>query len=634
MSDSMTAPAHAAPETSRPLMAMTLAALGVVYGDIGTSPLYALKEIFNPQRGLALDAANLIGALSLIFWSLMFVVSLKYVMLILRADNRGEGGIMALLALAMRAVGERPALRRLLALLGVFGAALFYGDAVLTPAISVLSAIEGLEVATPVFTPYIVPLTVAVILILFLFQSRGTAGIGAVFGPVMVIWFVCLTGTGAVAIAQNPQVLAALNPAHALEFLIRHGFVGFASLGAVVLALTGAEALYADMGHFGAKPIRTAWFWLVLPALAVNYLGQGALLMGNPEAIDNPFYKLFPAWALLPGVGLATIATVIASQATISGAYSMTQQSIQLGFLPRMRVLHTSDREIGQIYVPYVNALMLVVIIAIVLAFGSSSRLANAYGIAVTGTMMITTLLTFFVIRFQWKLPLALCLVATTLFLIVDAAFFGANLLKLHEGGWFPMAIGLMVFSLMTTWKRGREMVAEKMSAKGLNLTSFLDSLMHDPPHRVSGTAVFLVPDAQTVPNALLHNLLHNQVLHERIVFLTVRIEDVPRVAPAQRVQHEDLRADMHRITLHFGFKEEIDVPAALAQAGIPGLDFVPMQTSYFLGRETILPTPGDGMALWRERLFAMLARNAGGAADYFRLPANRVIELGTQLEI
>ncbi len=624
------APAHG----RQTVAALTLAALGVVYGDIGTSPLYALKEVFNPTTGVALDERNLIGALSLIFWSLMFVVSLKYVTLILRASNRGEGGIMALLALASRSVGERPGLRAALLAAGVFGAALFYGDAVLTPAISVLSAIEGLEVATPVFKPYVVPLTVVVIVALFAAQRRGTAGLGAVFGPVVVLWFGTLAVVGGWAIAQHPGVLQALYPGHAYDFFFHHGFKGFASLGAIVLALTGAEALYADMGHFGARPIRIAWFSLVLPALAVNYLGQGALLLADPTAIENPFYRLFPEMLLLPAVALATAATVIASQATISGAYSMTQQAIQLGFLPRMQILHTSEREIGQIYVPVVNWALLLIIVAVVLAFGSSSRLASAYGIAVTGTMLITTVLTFFVIRFGWGLPLPLCIGATAIFFVVDAAFFSANLLKLHDGGWFPLAIGALVFTVMATWKRGRQLVMTKQASKGLELAGFLQSLALDAPHKVSGTAVFLVADPSNVPHALLHNLLHNQIIHERIVLLTVRMHEVPYVPQAERLEVAALGNDAFRLVVHYGFKDEVNVPRALEGAHTIGMEFEPMRTSYFLGRETIVPTPGAGMALWRERLFATMARNAGSAADYFRLPSNRVIELGTQLEI
>ncbi len=618
----------------KPLAALTLAALGVVYGDIGTSPLYAIKAVFDPQTGMPLDERNLIGALSLIFWSLMFVVSLKYVTLILRANNRGEGGIMALLALAGRSVGERPRLRHALIVLGVFGASLFYGDAVLTPAISVLSAIEGLEVATPLFKPYIVPLTLVIVVVLFLAQRHGTAGIGKVFGPIVVVWFATLAGFGIAAIVQHPQVLRALDPLHAFDFVLHHGFKGFASLGAIVLAVTGAEALYADMGHFGARPIRVAWFSLVLPALALNYLGQGALLLATPEAIENPFYRLFPEVLLYPAVALATMATVIASQAVISGAYSMTQQAIRLGFLPRMEIQHTSEREIGQIYVPYVNWVLMVAILAVVLAFESSTRLANAYGVAVTGTMLITTLLTFCVIRYGWGLPLALSVSATAVFLLVDAAFFSANLLKIADGGWFPLAIGVGMFTLMTTWKRGRDVVFEKQATHGIDLDGFVASLASDPPHRVPGTAVFMVADPRNVPRALLHNLLHNQVLHERVIFLTVRTLEEPYVPEHARLSVETIAPDVHRICLDFGFLDETNVPRALLGAARYGLEFDPMRTSYFLGRETIIPTEAPAMAMWRERMFAAMARNAGSAARYFGLPTNRVIELGTQLEI
>jgi KUP system potassium uptake protein len=614
--------------------ALYVGVLGVVYGDIGTSPLYALKEVFHPSGGLALDAGNLIGALSLIFWALMFVVSLKYVTLILRADNRNEGGIMALLALATASVGERPRLKAVLMLLGVAGAALFYGDGVITPAISVLSAIEGLEIATPAFKPYVVPLTLAVLVALFVAQRRGTAGIGAVFGPVMALWFGALAIAGIAGIARAPQVLAALDPRHALDFLLHHGVTGFTSLGAIVLVLTGAEALYADMGHFGRRPIRACWFGLVMPALVLNYFGQGALLLVEPGALENPFFRLFPQALLLPAVGLATVATVIASQATISGTYSMTRQAIQLGLLPRMRIEQTSEHAIGQIYIPYVNWILLAVIVAVVVEFGSSSRLAGAYGIAVTGTMLITTLLTFFVVRHGWRLPLAVAAIATALFAAVDAAFVSANLLKLLDGGWFPLAIGALLFTLMITWRTGRRLVFAQQRRDGIALDSFLHALASAPPHRVAGTAVFLVADPGNVPHALLHNLLHNQVLHERVLFLTVVTHEEPYVSPDRRFEIAQLGEQVFRVTIHYGFKDEIDVPATLEAAGQPAPGFDPMTTSYFLGREIIVPRPGSGMAMWRERLFAAMVRNAAGAAEHFRLPSNRVIELGTKLEI
>ncbi len=614
--------------------ALSLAALGVVYGDIGTSPLYALKEVFNPNNGLTLNQANLIGVLSLIFWSLMVVVSLKYVTLILRADNRGEGGIMALLALASSSVANRPGLRNTLLLAGAFGAALFYGDAVLTPAISVLSAIEGMEIATPLLKPYIVPLTIWVLIVLFIAQRKGTAGIGMVFGPVVVAWFIALAVVGVLNIVKAPQILAALNPFEGFKFLFSHGWIAFVSLGAIVLALTGAEALYADLGHFGRVPIRTAWFAVVLPSLVLNYFGQGALLLTNPKALENPFYLMFPAWALYPMVALATAATVIASQATISGAYSMTKQAMQLGFLPRMGVTHTSAKEIGQIYIPMINWFLLIVIIAVVLSFGSSSKLASAYGVAVTGTMLITTLLTFFVLRYSWGYNWILCIVATVLFFAVDALFFSANLLKIAQGGWFPLVIGLLIFTLMITWKRGREILRSRMRTQAIDLRSFLDSLFADPPVRVWGTAVFMIADPNSVPNALLHNLAHNKVLHERLVFMTVVMKEVPWVRFGERTTVESLGKNCYRITINYGFKNDIDIPKALQLCSIEGLEFNMLETSFFLGRETIIPVPGDGMALWREKLFASMSRNAGNAAEYFGLPPNRVIELGAQVEM
>ena len=616
------------------LSALSLAALGVVYGDIGTSPLYALKEVFNPAGGLAASPENLVGVLSLIFWSLMIVVSLKYVTLILRADNRGEGGIMALLALASSSVAGKPNLRRALLIIGAFGAALFYGDGVITPAISVLSAVEGLEIATPLLKPYVIPLTLGVLIGLFVAQRKGTAGIGAVFGPVMVLWFGTLSVIGIVNILKAPAILQALNPLQGLKFFFTHGWVGFASLGGIVLALTGAEALYADMGHFGRRPIRLAWFAFVAPALVLNYFGQGALLMSDAKALENPFFLLFPDWALYPMVGLATAATVIASQATISGTYSMTKQAIQLGFLPRMTIRHTSAKEAGQIYIPYVNWFLLVVIIAVVLGFGSSSNLAAAYGIAVTGTMLITTILTFFVIRYAWRYNWLLCVLATCAFFAVDSMFFSANLLKIAQGGWFPLVIGMAIFTVMVTWKRGREIVFDKQREHGIELTPFMEALSHDPPHRVPGTAVFLVADPSNVPGALLHNLSHNKVLHERVVLLSVVTQEIPWVPFSQRTELSTLARGFYQLKINYGFKNEVDVPKAMELCESSGLQFNLMETSFFISRDTIVPTPGDGMALWRERLFASMARNAGNAADYFGLPANRVVELGAQVEI
>ncbi|HUN70079.1 MAG TPA: potassium transporter Kup [Burkholderiales bacterium] len=616
--------------------ALTLAALGVVYGDIGTSPLYAVKETFNPDHGIPLNPENVLGGLSAIFWALMIVVSLKYVVLIMRADNKGEGGIMALLALASSAVRDRPQWRTPLLLVGVFGASLFYGDAVLTPAISVLSAVEGLEVGTAAFKPYVVPISVGVLIGLFSLQRKGSTVVGAVFGPVMVVWFLALAALGLVAIVGHPQVLWALNPAHALGFVTQHGFASFVVLGAVLLAFTGAEALYADMGHFGKGPIRIAWFGLVFPALLMNYFGQGALLISNAKAIENPFYLLAPAWALYPMVALATAATVIASQATISGTYSLTRQAIQLNFLPRMNVMQTSAREYGQIYIPGANWLMLLIISAVVIGFGSSSKLAWAYGVAVTGTMLVTTILTFFLIRFGWGLPLWICVLATGSFALIDAAFFSSSLLKIAQGGWFPLAIGACVFTVMTTWRQGRGIMVRQLRASSVPLKPFLDNLLRDPPQRVPGTAIFLTAAPDATPSALLHNLNHNKVLHERVVFLTAEVTEEPWVPFDKRVKLVKLGQGCWRMTVRFGFMNEPDIMRALEVADGLGLELDTMTTSFFLSRETVVPVgiKPSGMALWRERMFAAMARNAGNAADYFRLPANRVIELGTKVEI
>ena len=614
--------------------ALAMAALGIVYGDIGTSPLYAAKEVFNPSYGIPFSVENVMGGVSAIFWALMIIVSIKYVILIMRADNRSEGGIMALLALASASVKQRAGWGTPLAILGVFGAALFYGDGVITPAISVLSAVEGLEVAAPALKPYVVPLTIAVLVALFAIQRRGTATVGALFGPVMILWFAILGTIGVVNIVRAPQILQAVNPAHAFGFLTQHGFASFTVLGAVFLAVTGAEALYADMGHFGKAPIRFAWFAFVLPGLALNYFGQGALLIVNPQAVENPFYLMFPGWALLPMVVLATAATVIASQAVISGTYSMTRQAIQMGFLPRMNIVQTSDTEYGQIYIPLINWTLLIVIIAAVIGFGSSSNLASAYGLAVSGTMLITTLLTFFVIRFGWRYSLTLCVLSTSFFLAVDVAFFAANLFKFVEGGWFPLTMGGAIFTVMVTWRRGRELLFEHLRNAALQLEPFLMMLFQHPPHRVEGTAIFLIGDPESVPHALLHNLAHNKVVHERVVFLTVVIRDVPRVPFEERVNVEPLASNCYRVKLYYGFKDVPDVPQTLALFKVGGAGFNMLETSFFVSRETVIPTPGDGMALWRERLFATMTRNAGSIVEYFNIPANRVIELGTQVEI
>ncbi len=614
--------------------ALTLGALGIVYGDIGTSPLYVMKTVFDPANGLALNQANLIGIVSLIFWSLMVVVTLKYVTLIMRADNHGEGGIMALLALASSSVADKPKLRHTLLMIGVFGAALFYGDGVITPAISVLSAVEGLELAVPSLTPYVVQITLAVLVGLFMLQKHGTAGIGMVFGPVMVIWFVVLGGSGIVHLVQAPAILAALNPIAGFEFALRHGWLAFVALGSVVLALTGAEALYADMGHFGAGPVRLSWFALVLPALALNYFGQGALLLAHPGALENPFFRMFPQWALVPMVLLATAATVIASQAVISGAFSMTKQAIQLGFLPRFRIMHTSAAEIGQIYVPAVNTALLIAVIAAVVGFRTSTALGAAYGIAVTGTMMITTFLTFYVLRYAWKFSLLPTLLATSFFFLIDLTFFSANLLKIVDGGWFPLVIGAIIFVGMVTWARGRELLSSSLRADAIELKPFLKSILADPPMRAPGTAVFMNGETDLTPTALLHNLKHNNVLHETNLFVTVNTLDVPWVPFAERARAALLCKGCWSVTLQFGFKNDVDVPAALALLQVQGIDLDPMTTSYFLSRATVVPTLGGGMAPWREKLFANMHRNAASVADFMNLPPNRVVELGTKVQI
>jgi KUP system potassium uptake protein len=615
------------------LAGLTLAAIGVVYGDIGTSPLYALKEVFAHGR-VPLSPDNILGILSLVFWTLTVVVSLKYVTLILRADNNGEGGLIAMLALASQAVKHNPVLRRRLLLLGIFGTAIFFGDGVITPAISVLSAVEGLEVAAPALHRYVVPVTLVVLTVLFAAQRFGTAVVGRLFGPVTLVWFVVLALLGLPHIVMHPQVLVALSPHHALAFLLGHPGVAFVALGAVVLCVTGAEALYADLGHFGKRPIRLAWFVVVWPALVINYFGQGANLLRHPEHASNPFYEMAPAWALFPLIGLATLATVIASQALITAAFSVTKQAVQLGYIPRLRLLHTSVRETGQIYVPFVNwALYACVVIAVVM-FGSSSALASAYGIAVTIDMTITTVMTFFVIRYAWKLPLALCVAATGFFFIVDIVFFAANAVKVLEGGWFPLLIGAVMFTLMVTWKAGRRLMADRMRSEAIELVPFIESIFLSPPVRVSGTAVFLSAEKGSTPFALLHNLKHNKVLHEQNLFVTVQHHEAPWIGFDRRCEVEPLGHDCWQVTLHFGFKNDPDVPEALKLLAGRGITLDDMETSYFLSRDTVIPTFGGGMALWREKLFASMHRNAAAAADFLNLPTNRIVELGTKVEI
>jgi KUP system potassium uptake protein len=616
------------------LGALTLGAIGVVYGDIGTSPLYTVKEVFSPHTGVTLAAANIIGAVSVIFWALMLVVTLKYVVLILRADNHGEGGGLALTALAASAVKDRPALRNALLLLGVFGATLFYGDSVITPAISVLGAVEGLEVITPALKSWVVPVSLLVLAGLFVVQRLGTRFVGRFFGPVIVLWFATLAVIGVVHIARQPVILSALNPWHAWAFVATRGWHLLATLGAIVLALTGAEALYADMGHFGRRPIQLAWTGLVLPSLALNYMGQGALLIAEPDAIENPFFRLFPDALLVPAVALATVAAIIASQAVISGAYSMTKQAVQLGFLPRMAVHFTSAREMGQIYMPSVNWMLLAGVVAAVLHFGSSSALAGAYGIAVTLTMMITTVLTFFVVRVGWRLPATPAVGATLLFLSLDALLVAGCAIKFFDGGWFPLALGVLIFTAMSTWWQGRALLLASIRSEGVELQPFIDSLDPQTVTRVERTAIYPVADPSTVPQALLHNLKHNQVLHERNVVLTVKFHDVPWVPMAERIEVQPLGHSFWQVVLHFGFMNTPDVPRALELAESHGLRIPLFETTFFLSRETVVPTPGGGMANWREALFAMMSRNAGGLVEFFRLPDNAVVELGTRVQI
>jgi KUP system potassium uptake protein len=618
------------------LGAMTLGALGVVYGDIGTSPLYTLHEIFVPVSGVGvpLDANHLIGAVSTIFWGLMLVVTLKYVILILRADNNGEGGAMALTALAAKAAGGTPQRRRLILLVGMFGATLFFGDSVITPAVTVMGAVEGLEVVTPALKAYIVPLSVVILVALFSAQRFGTGAFGKAFGPILVVWFSLLAIVGLLHVAQAPQILVALNPIYAVEFLFDRGWHVLAALGAIVLALTGAEALYADMGHFGKTPIRLAWSLLVLPALALNYMGQGALLMRDPSAIANPFFRLFPASWVLPMVAFAAVAAVIASQAVISGAFSMTKQAIQLGFLPRMEVVYTSVREAGQIYLPRVNWALMVAVVCAVIGFGSVSALTAAYGIAVTVTMLIDTVLTYFVVRYGWGFPFWIALGATGFFAAIDGLLVAACSLKFLHGGWFPLLLALGMFAIMSTWKRGRELLLESIRRDDPDLIPFITALADDDIARTSRTAVFTVANVDTVPQALLHNLKHNQVLHETNVILTVKFHEVPWIPFADRVQVEPLARGFWRVTVNYGFKNTPDIPQALTLCRSHGLDIDEFSTSYFLSREVVVPTRGDGMAHWRERLFAAMTRNAGSVVEFFRLPNNAVIELGARVQI
>jgi KUP system potassium uptake protein len=604
-----------------------------VYGDIGTSVLYAVKEVFGSGH-VPFTHDNVLGVLSIFFWTLTVIISLKYVTLVLRADNNGEGGLVAMLALASTSVKDRPKLRRVLLLVGIFGTCLFYGDGVITPAISVLSAVEGLEVVSHTFKKAVIPLTIVILFGLFFVQKRGTADIGKFFGPITLIWFATIAVLGVTHIVDHPEVLWAMSPHHALGFIWAYPLVTFIILGAVVLCVTGGEALYADMGHFGKKPIRLAWFSIVMPCLTMNYFGQGALLLSDPTAVKNPFFNMAPDWALLPLVGLATLATVIASQALITGAFSVTKQVIQLGYLPRFQIWHTNVKETGQIFMPFVNWGLFVAIVLAVMLFKSSSNLAAAYGIAVTLDMLITTVLTFFVIRYAWHYPLPLCVAATSLFFVVDLAFFSSNLLKLFEGGWFPLMIAAGVFTIMMTWKDGRRLMNKKLQADAIDLASFLESVFISPPARVPGTAVFLTAATGTVPNAMLHNLKHNKVLHDVNLFVTVVNHEIPWIGMEKRLEVEPLGHDCWQVVVNYGFKNDPDLPRALSLTTRFGFVLEPMTTSYFLSRDTIAPTLGGGMAPWREKLFAQMHLNASGAADFLNLPSNSVVELGSKIEI
>ncbi|WP_211461206.1 potassium transporter Kup [Collimonas silvisoli] len=614
---------------------ITLAALGIVFGDIGTSPLYALKECFSAEHGIPFTPAAVLGIISMLFWAITIVVSLKYVLFVMRADNNGEGGVLALMALSLRTAKTGSGRAKLLMMLGVFGACMFYGDVVITPAISVLSAVEGLEIATPGLSSYVVPLSLVILIGLFLIQKHGTALVGKLFGPVMFIWFLSLGLLGIFNVLKAPEILVAINPYYAIAFMQQHALQAFVVLGSVVLVLTGAEALYADMGHFGIRPIRFAWLFTVMPCLMLNYFGQGANLLINPSAVQNPFYLMVPDALLMPMVILATAATVIASQAVISGAFSLTSQAILLGFVPRMRILHTSEDERGQIYVPVINWMLLILVVAVVLAFKKSDNLAAAYGVAVTTTMLITTVLAAVVMRTIWKWNPFLVALVIGAFFIVDFAFFAANLLKIVDGGWFPLLLGGFAFFLLMTWYSGRMLLRDRSKDEGIPLEPFVEGLLAHPPHRVEGTAVFMTGNVATVPVALLHNLKHNRILHKRVFFLKISIWDVPFVADKERLTLKELGSDVYILRSAFGFKEAPDVQTVMALASSQfGLEFDVMDTSFFLARDTVIPSKIPGMQLWREKLFAWMYQNAAKPSDFFHIPVNRVVELGTKVEI
>lgn len=617
----------------RYLALLSLGALGVVYGDLGTSPLYAFRESFH-GHALAATQANVLGVLSLIAWSLIVVVSVKYLTFVMRADNHGEGGILILTALVTPVNARRGGGRWLLIMLGLFGAALLYGDGMITPAITVLSAVEGLSVATSVFDPYVVPLTVAILVAIFAMQRLGSGGVGRIFGPVMLVWFLTLAVLGVNQVAREPGVLAALNPVHGVAFFVHNGWAGFLVLGSVVLVLTGAEALYADMGHFGKRSIRLAWYAVVLPAVLLNYFGQGALMLADPSAAGNPFYRLAPGWALYPLVVVATLAAVIASQSLISGAFSLAMQSVQLGYSPRLDIRHTSADERGQVYSPTVNWALMLACIALVLAFRSSSNLAAAYGVAVTATMLITTALFYVVARERFGWPRRLAVPIVGLFLLIDLAFFGANLLKVPAGGWVPLVVAAAIFTVMTTWRRGRQIVAQRLADKRVPAAALIERLATDPPHRVPGTGIYMSGNPFFAPPALLHNLEHNKVLHERVLLVAVETEELPRLPRKERREVTALGHGVHQVVLHFGFMQNPHVPHELTNLELDGGRFDPRAATYFLGRETLLPTKNRGMALWREALFAFLARNAQSATAFFDIPSDRVVEIGSQVEL
>ena len=614
---------------------LMLAAIGVVFGDIGTSPLYALKECFSPEHGIPFSTDAVYGVISMVFWAFAIVVSLKYVLFVMRANNHGEGGILALMALALRTAPAGSKRSLLIIMAGVFGACMFYGDAIITPAISVLSAVEGMEVISPDFTRYVISVTICILVVLFFIQKTGTAIVGQLFGPVMLIWFGVIGLMGLNQVVQNPAIFGAINPMYAIHFMDEHALQGFIVLGAVFLVLTGAEALYADMGHFGAKPIRMGWFFIVMPCLILNYFGQGAMFLSHPEAITNPFFLMVPEGFVFPLVILATLATVIASQAVISGAFSMTSQAILLGFVPRMKVRHTSDREIGQIYMPLVNWTLLILVVAVVLAFKKSENLAAAYGIAVTTTMIVTTFLAAIVMRVVWRWNTLLVTLVISAFLIVDLAFLTANLLKIMEGGWFPLLLGAACFLLLMTWYQGRQLLRRRAVEEGIELKGFIDVLMMNPPHRVEGTAIFLTAHVDYLPVSFLHNLKHNHVLHERVFFLKVSIWDVPYVKDEERITLRDLGNNIYVVRAVYGFNETPDMGKIIELIEkSSGLQFDLMNTSFFLSRDTIVSTEIPGMALWRERLFCWMYQNAGRQSDFFKIPANRLVELGAKVEI